>query len=260
MTGQEERDVLFARLFGITAIVQSGLLVRNKPLPTSPSSATLASSLSGYQKVVLELWTLGEKKSWLRESAWWTLCLAVDVLRGSGVSWKEDALKYTINLVFIEDKSWSPEKIAITLKLKTLLPNEDWRTLLSPTFKNPDPCHNTNLKALASILKVISIDSLPIQKLMYLVQDVHTDHEASKNSVGHYKPQLHFAWDVLLEHLLPTATPDSQKGMFVEFFRIVVDGSSTFSPFCFRCFHTRNRVAFLFDIFPGKKILGFSSL
>jgi DNA polymerase phi len=55
-------------------------------------------------------------------------------------------------------------------------------------------------------------------------KDAPTDSEAFKNTTGHYKPQLHFAWDVLLDHLLPTTHSDTRKGTFVEFFRVVVDG------------------------------------
>ncbi|KAF5365721.1 hypothetical protein D9758_003270 [Tetrapyrgos nigripes] len=217
MTGQEERDILFARLFGMNAIIQSGLLVRTKPLPTSASSATHASSLAGFEQIVSELLALGEKKSWLRESAWWTLCLATDSVKDSEVSWKDEALRYILQRAFVDDKLWSPEKVAITLKLKNLLPEEDWRSLLSPTFKNSDICSNANLKTLASILK-----------------DAPTENEAFKSTNVHYKPQVHFAWDVLLEYLLLSSpNSDTQKGTFVEFFRVVVDESlfsATSSP------------------------------
>ena len=40
MSKQEERDVLFAQLFGIKAIVQSGLVVSQKPLKSSSGVAS----------------------------------------------------------------------------------------------------------------------------------------------------------------------------------------------------------------------------
>ncbi|KAF8894690.1 hypothetical protein BD779DRAFT_1609359 [Infundibulicybe gibba] len=73
MTGQEERDVLFARLFGLMAVTQSGLLVR----AGVASGSIQASSLQGYDEVITELLALGEKKTWLRESAWWAVALAL---------------------------------------------------------------------------------------------------------------------------------------------------------------------------------------
>lgn len=154
MTGQEERDVLFARLFGLTAVIQSGLLVRDTPLSTSASSQTAASNLSNYQEVLSELLALGEKKSWLRESAWWTIGLAVDALAASGVAWKSSAFDATVQSIFVDNKTWSPEKVALTLKLQTHCPRRAWAKILVPTFKQPRIVHTSNYAALARILKV----------------------------------------------------------------------------------------------------------
>jgi DNA polymerase phi len=155
MTGQEERDVLFARLFGFTAVIRSALLVRTTPLPSPSSSTTQASSLSDYREVLSQLIALGKKKSWLRESAWWTIKLAIDALWESDVPWKGEAIDHTINTIFIGDSTWSPEKVAMALKLQNLYPDKDWRTLMAPSFKNPDLLCTGNLAALARILKVI---------------------------------------------------------------------------------------------------------
>lgn len=156
MTGQEERDVLFARMFGLTSVIQSGLLVRDTPLSTSASSQTAASTLCSYQQVLNELLALGEKKSWLRESAWWTIGLAVDALGASELSWKSDALDATMQAIFTDNKIWTPEKIALTLKLQKYCPDSDWNKLLSPTFKHSRIVHTGNYGALARILKVFS--------------------------------------------------------------------------------------------------------
>jgi len=154
MTGQEERDMLFARLFGLTSVIQSGLLVRQRPLPTSASTSALASNLAGYKETLSQLLLLGEKKSWLRESAWWTMCLALDVLHASDVSWKEEAVEATVESVFVNPKLWTPEKVALALKLQAWYPERDWRDHLSPTFKNLGMLSTGNLTGLARILKV----------------------------------------------------------------------------------------------------------
>ena len=151
MTGQEERDVLFARLFGLTSVIQSGLLLRDTTLP---SSSTVASDLASFKEVLAQLLVLGEKKSWLRESAWWSICLAVDALAASEVSWKNDAIDATIAAVYSEAKTWTPEKLALTLKLQSYYPSRDWKRLLSPTFKSPDLLSTGNLSTIARILKV----------------------------------------------------------------------------------------------------------
>lgn len=154
MTGQEERDVIFARLFGLTAIIRSGLIVRTKPLPFSASSETSASSLASFQETVSNLIALGEKKSWLRESAWWSLGLAIDALNASDVPWKDGAFDATVECVFSENAAWSPEKVAITLKLQNIQPDRDWRKFLCPAFKSPDLLANANLQTLGRVLKV----------------------------------------------------------------------------------------------------------
>ncbi|KAJ8078693.1 DNA-directed DNA polymerase [Marasmius tenuissimus] len=209
-TGQEERDVLFARLFGFASIIHSGLLVRQTPLSTSPSSATQASSLSSYEDVLDQLISLGEKKSWLRESVWWTIGLAIDALDGSKVEWKEEARQATIEKLFSENKAWSPEKLALLLKIQKMGWKVGWRPLLSPTFKDTDVLSNGNLQTLALIMKEAAVED--------------ESGDAQKNAGGSWKPQLHFIWDVILNILLPVSDPDAQKkSNFPEFFRIVVD-------------------------------------
>ena len=151
MTGQEERDMLFARLFGLTAVIQSGLLLRESTLP---SSSTAAADLDSYKEVLAQLLALGEKKSWLRESVWWSIGLAVDALNASDVSWKNEAVEATISAVYTEVKAWTPEKVALTLKLQAAYPSRDWKKLLAPTFKNADLLSTGNLATLARILKV----------------------------------------------------------------------------------------------------------
>ncbi|OBZ75369.1 DNA polymerase V, partial [Grifola frondosa] len=211
MTGQEERDMLFARLFGITSVIQSGLLLRDAPLPSSASSSTLASSLSSFTDVLSELLILGEKKSWLRESAWWTIGLAIDALATSQVSWKDDAIKATITALFVENKTWTPEKVALALKLQNLCPPQDWRKLLAPTFKSAEMLSTGNLTTLAKILKESNVDD---------------DEESDLPKSGSWKPQVHFVWDMLLDQVLSVSGAErTAKSSFPEFFRIVVDGA-----------------------------------
>ncbi|KAF9218173.1 hypothetical protein BS17DRAFT_296846 [Gyrodon lividus] len=195
MTGQEERDVLFARLFGLTAVVQSGLLVRQKPLPSSSSSNTPVSSLQAYKAVLAHL-----------------LEIAIDVVQPSSVSWKVDALNSTIEALYSKEKEnfWSPEKVAMTLKLQLLTPNHDWDRTLAPVFKGHNLFSPNNLLPLGRILKESAVD----------------DEDSSNVNTGSWKPQLHFAWDIIFERLLPPSGSElPTQGSFREFFRIVVDES-----------------------------------
>ncbi|KAG7452647.1 uncharacterized protein BT62DRAFT_958631 [Guyanagaster necrorhizus] len=217
MTGQEERDVLFARLFGITAVIQSGLFIRTDPLPESASSSTSASSLQSFKDIISELVSLGEKKSWLRESAWWTILLAFEALNSSSVAWKEEGFGYSIETTLGSNSQWTPEKVALMLKLQYLCPNRDWRKYTSPMFKTPDLLSTGNYHTLGQILK-----------------DIDDEESSSKSSGSSWKPELNFVWDIIFDYLLPLPEYNQQaKGTFPEFFRIVVDEclfSSTSSP------------------------------
>lgn len=158
MSGLEERDVLFARLFGVTAVVRSGLLVRQTPLPGTASSTSDSpvSSLEAYEAVLRHLLELGEAKSWLRESAWWAIGLAIDGVQASSVPWKTQALDATIRAVYSkdEDSFWTQDRVAITLKLQPLMPNHQWVNTLAPVFKGHNIFASNNLSSLGKILKV----------------------------------------------------------------------------------------------------------
>ncbi|KAF8162945.1 DNA polymerase phi-domain-containing protein [Crassisporium funariophilum] len=221
MNGQDERDVLFARLFGIMSVIQSGLAVRTTPLPTSGPSTTLASSLESFEDIITQLVSLGESKSWLRESAWFALSLAIGALHESGVSWKDEAVGKTLVHLFVENQIWSTEKLALALKLQDLYPGREWKTLLSPAFKNPDLLSSGNLINISRILKESATD-----------EDGAKD--PTKAPSGTWKPQLNFAWDIILDQMLPSPNNTKPvKGSFQDFYRVVVDESlfsSTSSP------------------------------
>ncbi|KAJ8597910.1 hypothetical protein M405DRAFT_2131 [Rhizopogon salebrosus TDB-379] len=214
MTGQEERDVLFARLFGLCAVIHSGLLVRQTPLSTSPSSATNPSSLESYKELVDHLLTLGEKKSWLRESAWWTLGHAIDAVIKSSVSWKEEALALTLEVVYGRNKNlWTPETVSITLKLQPATPEHDWKKTLAPIFKDADILAPTNFSTLGRILK-----------------ETPGEEESQKSGTGMWKAQLHYVWNVIFDSLLPESEPGHRRNaLFQEFFKVAVD-DALFGP------------------------------
>lgn len=158
MSGQEERDVLFARLFGLKAIINSGLLFRVKPLS---SSSTSPGSLKAFETVMTELLELGESKSWLKESSWWTLDSLLEHLLSSSVSWKEEAFGSILNRVYIGDKSWGPEKVAFTLRLQKSHPDKDWKKFCGGAFKNPsDVLASVNLPFLSRVLKARAMSTV----------------------------------------------------------------------------------------------------
>lgn len=151
MKGQEERDMLFARLFGITSLTQSGILFRSTPLSTS---SVLACTFQDFQAAMTILLALPLQKSFLREPSYWTFVLALRALDESTVEWKEEGWTWVVDTVFSEDKSWSPEKVGVALVLQNLGVKEDWKALLAPTIKNGDILSPGSLGNLAKILLV----------------------------------------------------------------------------------------------------------
>jgi DNA polymerase phi len=167
-TGQEERDLLFARLFGLNAIIQSGLLLRTRT--TLPRSASSPSTPKSCAAVLDALLALARAKSWLAEAAYWTVGRAMSCLATAAeedVPWREEAARNLFEGVFGEDSSseggarksgsiWTPEKIALALRAQRLWPGREheWRRLWAPTLKHGNVLHLANLATLAKVLKV----------------------------------------------------------------------------------------------------------
>ena len=107
--GPEARDALFAQLFGINAIIQSKCLFAAN------------SSLDTFQKIISRLVQLGTMKGWMRESAWWAILGATEGLLNSKVSWKSKAVDGLLEQIY-DEKTWSQEKVALTLLLERQMP------------------------------------------------------------------------------------------------------------------------------------------
>jgi DNA polymerase phi len=106
LKGADARDLLFARLFGLTALINSGKL--------------FTSGMTEYTSVIEQLLEIGDVKGWLRESAWWGIIGAVRGLLASEVEWKEEGFKLVMERCF--DGVWGPEKVALVLVLERQRP------------------------------------------------------------------------------------------------------------------------------------------
>lgn len=74
--------------------------------------------------------------------------------------------------------------------------------------------------------------NITLVALLMTVQESTTDEDGSKDPSkapsGTWKPQVNFAWDIILDQLLPGPNASKPpKGSFQDFFRIVVDGTYT---------------------------------
>ncbi|WVQ74513.1 hypothetical protein IAR50_004114 [Cryptococcus sp. DSM 104548] len=207
MKGSDERDMMFARLFGMTAIVQSGALF------------TPAAKAEDFEGVVQQLVALGNAKAWMRESSWWTVVQMTQALVASQVAWKQDALKSVLASAF-EEKSWTQEKVALVLVLEQSELDIDWKQYLAPTFKHTPLLDSHNLVTLGRVLKETTGDE---------------EDGVSASTTGSWKPQLHFVWNIILDRYFPKSQPSNSEtdAPFQDFFRVVVDESlfsNTASP------------------------------
>lgn len=150
LSRQEERDMMFSRLFGLAALVHSTLIVNEDLLP---QVGTSASTLQDFQRLVTELISLGERKFWIKESCWWTIMQAMSVLSMTNSSFKSQALDWSLERLFIQEPEWTPEKVGIWLKF-----HDSWGskadTPLIPVFRGKHPLNAKNLTHLSKILKV----------------------------------------------------------------------------------------------------------
>ena len=105
MKGSEERDALFANLFALTSLVQSGCLFRS------------SSNADTINAVVDELVKLGNVKAWLRESAWWTLLELVQRVEACDEELREAVAAHIVEEIYGEP-TWTQEKVALTLVLE----------------------------------------------------------------------------------------------------------------------------------------------
>ena len=211
MKGSEERDALFARLFGLTAVTNSGALFHS-------------STGDDFLTVLRHLVSLGRVKTWLRESAWWAIVQAVERLCDIDVDWKDEVIVEFSQEVFDSESEWTSEKVALTVLLEHKYPvsglpefflckSTNLQALgvdkyLSPAFKRTPLLNRHNLPHLARILK--DSDS--------------AEEDGASSSTGSWKPQLHFVWTTILDSYFPSSANLPDQAPFQEFFRVCVDG------------------------------------
>lgn len=202
MNGQEVRDLHFARLFGVYALVRSRLLYR--------------ASLSTFQRAFRILIQVASYKSWLSEPCGWVLTELVQPLARNDPgrpSWADDALAWIADQLS-SHRSLSPETLALALELTLMDPNLKLGERMIPPFKSPNFLASTNLPILASVLR----EAAPM----------HWQPDIPVPKAGSWSTKLPFVWDRLLSLYLNDEMPEG-AAPFADFFRIVVD-ESLFAP------------------------------
>ncbi|GAA5996088.1 uncharacterized protein JCM10292_007386 [Rhodotorula paludigena] len=148
---REERDLLFARLMGLHALVRAGVLVR--------SEGKTAADGENWKEVVQALVTLANKKTWIREPAYWVVCEALGALLEAPeqLSWKDEVVRWAVQRLVGDAREkargFTPEKVAVVLVLQAHGVDADWTSLLAPTFPSGSLLSRSSLSALATALR-----------------------------------------------------------------------------------------------------------
>ncbi|KAI9023102.1 DNA polymerase phi-domain-containing protein [Phycomyces nitens] len=204
MSGEEVRDMLFGRLFGLMSIVASGMMARET---TTAEDAN---------RIIESLAEMAETKSYLSEVCHHVVINMLPYLKS--VDYKESAVEKILEL-FLKGSVATVDQLNLALAIQKQLPETDLTAQFSG-WKSTNVFDPANLRRLAIIVKEVPVE----------------DQEAQAD----WKPQLHSVWDRLLSVYLDdsdaeteeakrpkkkqkTAKVEQKTASFQEFWNVVVD-------------------------------------
>ena len=221
VSGQEERDHYFGRLFGAESIVKSSIL-------WSPVQA-----VDQWRRLLDLLCLIASKKPWLRQECGWLLYKIVGVLPDDFRNVLEPTLR-------AHDMVRTPEGVAIALKLIAASGSAD-----GSGWQDGHPLAKKKVANLAGIMK----DARSKQEL---------DQERELHGSAIWTPQLHFAWEVVLTEMY--AGKKGKKLLDFETFWLQVADreEAPCLPLRYNANNHRNPLCVIFKL--GAKALGFVAL
>ncbi|GEQ68768.1 hypothetical protein JCM33374_g2437 [Metschnikowia sp. JCM 33374] len=194
MKGKDVRATLFGRLFGFQALVNSQLLLEE--------ATTSKETLVKFVKLIVEL---SGTKSWLRETAMFTLCQFFAAYLQSPFA-DDDTTTAFLQTISDEGLTFTTEGLAVVLTI----PQESRGRICSGVtsnvkWKHGDPMARGNLPTLAKVLKDVDV-----------VDETEGDDEASANKAasksnkqkGSWSPRIPFVWDLLVKHFVSEDTAE----------------------------------------------------
>ncbi|KAL9615238.1 MAG: hypothetical protein Q9167_000332 [Letrouitia subvulpina] len=201
VSGQEERDHQFGRLFGAEAFIKSGVLFGEEK-----SSETSS-------RVFSLIFELAKKKPWLREECGWIVVSALQVLT--------QKQQHTIIVQMIIDRLFehglgkTPEGLAAWILVRfatsdVVFPPGVWHC--------DNPLHNKERENISRILREAFVET-----------DQGREHpDVAKKS--NWSPKLHFAWSIVLAQLLTDKSEeDPELITFGDFWKDVIE-RNLFAP------------------------------
>ncbi|KAK6544121.1 hypothetical protein TWF694_000830 [Orbilia ellipsospora] len=191
LSKQEERGFYFGRLFGLKALIETGLLFRKD------------SDASQWQSVLAQLIVLAQKKPWLRESCGLVIRNAVLTMDIS----QDDLIKSTCTELEKSGLIKTSDGIGIWIAL--LQKHESTLEKLNIRFqKRKSPFEKPYLQTLAKILK----------------ESEGKDEENEKLSQkGSWSARLSWVWDVIFEHYANHGSRQADTASFRDIWQVVVN-------------------------------------
>lgn len=226
LSGQEERDHAFGLLFGLQCFVRAKVLFVERE--------------GRWEKVLIDLLQLAKKKSWMREECGWIILEALEQMT-------QQEAESTLEQLQEAGLATSPEGVGVWLKAR--------RTFRDMKFPSKPWGHNGNpLEHLSALAKVLKESSSTVGK----------DNEQIAQQTGNWHPQLHFAWDIVLDECIESTKDllhDSPSVIFIDFWKVAVDGMCSIISFPGVALSlTVSRESILSFCLHGKKILGVSTV
>lgn len=186
MKGKETRALLFGRLFGFQAVLNSLLLLDSD-----------ISSKNDIEAFVKHLVVLSAAKSWLRETAMFTLCQFLAAYLQSSFANDETTLLF-LQSIGDEGLTFTTEGLAVHMSIpSTLRSRLASQVTANSHWKHYDPMAKGNVAVLGKVLKDAEV-----------VESVEDgDETVSAKTVkqkGSWSPKLPFVWDLILAHFTST--------------------------------------------------------
>ncbi|ORX80479.1 hypothetical protein BCR32DRAFT_327691 [Anaeromyces robustus] len=135
MKAQEEKEMLFGKLFGVASIIQSGII--EHPNTTEEE----------LKKMFEYLLMCSNKKSYLKESSFKIIILLFSQIKKIN---NKNILNHIIEEI-LKDGVNTPEELAFTIKAQELYPKYDYSKVIN--WKHTNILHSSNSSKLCTILK-----------------------------------------------------------------------------------------------------------
>ncbi|WEJ95588.1 DNA-directed DNA polymerase [Yamadazyma tenuis] len=181
MKGKDERAALFGRLFGLQTLINCKIIFN--------ATYTKPADTIKFLRCLLELATF---KSWLRETAVFTLCSFIKQLELT-----DELVTYILRATADLGLTFTSEGVAIYLSIPHAMRVKNGN--INNSWKNYDPLAKGNLPTLSKALKDVEV--------------ADDDDANAQKQKGSWTPRVHFVWGLVLEKLInkPEGTPPKKK-------------------------------------------------